>query len=202
MEGTVVVRRARPHEIDKLLLVESATWPEDQAFTREHFECQFGVFPDGIYLAEIDGKPVGSGVFEIMYYDLDNPIPTWYEATDNGFLRESHNPAGDTMYGVSLSVIPTSPAVRVGSRMLREAQAIVKEKGLAKLALGARVPGFCDFDGTIEEYLAFRTSRGYYLDPELNFYVRNGFRVVKPLPGYFEDPESRGYGVLIVWTPE
>jgi len=195
--GRFTVRIPTIADIDKLLYVENRAWAEDQAFKREHFESQITTFPEGLRLVEYQGHPVANGVTEILNYDLKCPIATWEQATDNGFIR-NHNPFGDTLYGVSLSVVPRSEW-RVGPLLVAMAKKATVEMGLKRLVLGSRIPRFHRFSGTIEEYLDLENDGKKCRDPELRFYMRNGFRIVCPLPGYFPDAESRDYGVLIAW---
>ncbi len=52
---------------------------------------------------------------------------------------------------------------------------------------------------TAEEYLEAKNARGEPLDPEVRFYKRAGLKIGKVIPGYFDDPDSLSYGVLLIW---
>ena len=51
----------------------------------------------------------------------------------------------------------------------------------------------------VEDYVFGKRKSGKPLDPELYFYLKNGFKIVEVIPGYMHDPESLDYGVLIRW---
>lgn len=197
----VVVRRgATIADLEGMLRVEHESWSEEQAFTREHFLSHLAVFPEGIFLAEVNDEIAGVGISEILDYDLSHPILTWYEATDNGYLKNSHNPDGSYLYGVSLSISPNFSAFRLGSKMLENAKNHIIDKGLRAFIIGSRVPRYTEHAGkmSINDYINFRKGQ-HYLDPELEFYSKCGFKIVEALPNYFEDPESQNYGVLMIW---
>jgi hypothetical protein len=52
---------------------------------------------------------------------------------------------------------------------------------------------------SVEDYVYGMRKSGKPLDPELYFYMKNGFEIVDIIPKYMEDPDSLDYGVLIRW---
>ena len=199
----VVIRPAKISDLDELVKVEKSAWPEEQAFTREHFESHLEVmkdFPRGIQVAVVSQGIVGIGIAEIIQYDIDNPIPDWYTVTDEGNLRNSFNPQGNVLYGVSLSVIPGYSTMRIGKSIIEAAKVVTRDFGLERFVLGSRIPRFHKFASrmTVEEYVFGRKGQRY-IDPEIEFYHNCGLEVKKILPNYFEDAPSLNYGVLVVW---
>ena len=102
----IKVRQANMKDINDILIVEEEAWPDGLRASKEQFISRIKVFPEGTLVAEEvdEGNIVGVVVTEILNYDVKNPIPTWKEATDNGLIEKTHNPNGDTLYGVDLSV--------------------------------------------------------------------------------------------------
>jgi ribosomal protein S18 acetylase RimI-like enzyme len=199
----IVVRPADVSDLESLLMIEREAWSEGLAFTEDHFRSHLEVFkdfPEGIQIAEAQGVAAGNAVAQLMKYDLENPIPDWYTATNDGFLRRTHDPEGNVLYGVSLSVSPRFSSLRVGKAIIEAAKRIVVKHQLTRFILGSRVPRFHLYAEkmTISDYI--RAKRGLrFLDPELEFYNRCKLQVVKILPNYFDDPESLNYGILMVW---
>lgn len=199
MANVLIRRGATINDLSGMLRAEHEAWPEEQAFTEEHFRSHLEVFPEGIFLAEVDGETAGVGISEILDYDLKNPIQSWYEVSDDGFIHNTHNPDGDSLYGVSLSVSPRFAGMDLGSKMLDVAKEAIKNKGLKQFVIGSRIPRYfkhCDIP--VEEYIHAK-KRNRYLDPEIEFYTKNGFEIVCALKDYFEDASSLNYGVLMVW---
>lgn len=195
----IAIRQSTSQDLDRLMVVERATWPPHLQFDREHFESHLEVFPEGSICASMDDQIVGYGVIEIIDYKwlLSLPEWTWYAATDNGFIRNSHNPNGDTMYGVSLSVLPDYTLKGVGEAMLINYARIAIRKNLRRALVEARIPLFSasreKHGYSVEQYVFGGKAR------ELNFYERVGMKVGTILSNYVEDPESCNYAVIMHW---
>jgi ribosomal protein S18 acetylase RimI-like enzyme len=198
---SVIVRHgATLEDLPGMLRAEHEAWPEEQAFTEEHFRSHLEVFPEGIFLAEVDGVIAGVGVSEILNYDISHPVPTWYEVSGEGFIRRTHNHNGDSLYGVSLSVSKKYAGQKLGQMMIETAKEFIITHELNRFVIGSRLPSYYKKvnEYSPDEYA--RKKRGSrYLDPEINFYCGCGFRFVRILPDYFEDPASLNNGALMVW---
>ncbi|MCK4419977.1 hypothetical protein KAV79_09230 [Candidatus Aerophobetes bacterium] len=217
MRKKIKVREGRIDDLEGMLLVEEEAWPKGLRASREMFECRLKTFPQGTFVAEAGGKIEGVVVTEILNSDLINHIRTWDETTDNGYIRNTHNPEGDTIYGVNLSVSPCAQK-RVAIALLEAIEKLIIRYSLKQGLLSGRIPGFAKYfkqycqkknlssvsneerDKVAEQYLWTTTSHGRALDPEIDFYKKRDFKMIKLLPGYIEDPQSLNYGVLFLWT--
>ena len=194
----LIVRPAQLKDLDEILIVEEEAWPESLRATREQFISRIETFPEGTQVAVADGHVIGVVSTEIVNYNLEKPIPTWNEITDHGFIKRTHNPEGDSLYGVDLSI---AHFVENASRLLMEAVGkLVIRFNLKQGILGARIPRYHKFRDkmTVEEYINGRRGNRP-MDPELAFYKGLGLKIVRALPNYIDDPESCNYGVLLVW---
>ena len=80
-------------------------FPEDQTWTYEQIASHMKYFPDGCFCVEEDGELVGSCTALIVQYDPNHLDHKWNDVMGGGFLN-THNPQGDTLYGVDISVRP------------------------------------------------------------------------------------------------
>jgi len=204
MVHQVIIRPATHSDIDDLVRVENAAWPPEQAFTREHFESHLKVlsdFPEGLQVAVVNNEIAGIGIAEILVYDLNNPIPTWCEVTDNGYLERTHNPNGNILYGVSLSVDPKYSTMRIGRIIIEAAEEVTIKYSLEGFILGSRVPRFYRYSTQmkIDDYILAK-KRSRFLDPEIEFYSKCGLKIISTLPNYFDDPQSLNFGILMGWA--
>lgn len=200
MKNKIIVRQATLDDLEEILLVEEEAWPQEARATEEMFRARIETFPEGTLVAIENGRIMGVVVTEIIKFDIKQPIPTWFEATDNGYIRKSHDPKGDTLYGVNLSV--SRYAGREVARLLLEGvKKIARDHSLKRVAFGARIPRYHRYSEkmTAEEYIQATTNSGRPLDPEIYFYQQGSAEVIKLLPDYFTDPESLNYGVLMIW---
>lgn len=204
MEKVVIRRGGRPEDLEGMLVAEHEAWTEEQAFTKEHFLSHLSVFPEGIFIAEVDCRIAGVGISEILKYDINNPVTTWYEVTDEGYLVNSHCPSGNALYGVSLSVSPKYALLNLGEKMIDCAKEFIIDQGLECFVIGSRAPRYYKWAPKVSicDYANLKHGNRY-LDPEIEFYSRCGFKVAGILPDYFEDPASLNHGILMVWyNPE
>lgn len=223
MRKKIKVREGRIDDLEGMLLVEEEAWPKGLRASREMYESRLKTFPQGTFVAEAGGKIEGVVVTEILNSDLINHIRTWDETTDNGYIRNTHNPEGNTIYGVNLSVSSRAQK-RVAIALLEAIEKLIIKYNLKQGLLGGRIPGFAKYfkqycqkknlssvsdnevigykqrDKVAEEYIWTTTSHGRALDPEIDFYKKRDFKPIKLLPGYIEDPQSLNYGVLFLWS--
>ena len=203
----IKIRQAKIKDIPEILEIEKRAWGERGAATKEMFESRIETFPEGTLVAEIDGKIVGVVATEIVNYDLDKNAYSWYEITDNGYIKNSHNPKGDTIYGVDLSVAPFYQGLKVGSKLLEVIGKLAIKYNIKQGMLGGRMPGYYKYANkmSVEEYInatveTDETEKSVKpLDPEINFYKKAGLKIIKIIPNYYNDPESLNYGVLLLW---
>ncbi len=198
------IRQAKIGDIPEILEVEKETWGKRGAAAKEMFESRIETFPEGTLIAEIDGKIVGVVATEIVNYNFKKNSYSWYEITDNGYIKNSHNSNGDTIYGVDLSVVPSYQGLKVGSKLLEVIGKLAIKYNIKQGMLGGRLPGYYKYANkmSVEEYVnaTVETEKGIKpLDPEINFYKKAGLKIIKIIPNYYEDPESLNYGVLLLW---
>lgn len=194
------IRQATSEDIDELLRVEEKAWPKSLRATRSMIKSRLETFPEGFLCATVEGKIKGFVVTETLNYDIEKDSFSWGEITDYGFIRKSHNPDGDTIYGVSLTVSPSSPK-KTAKLLLEAVGKFAIKHNYKQIVLGCRIPRYYKYadDMFEEDYIQAKTNTGRPLDPELAMYQKEGLRVVKMIMNYIEDPESLNNGILLVW---
>jgi len=194
------VRQAKLRDIKEILLIEKEAWPKGLQATKEMFHSRLKTFPEGFLYAVMNREIQGFVVTEILDYDMRGSPLSWKEATDKGHIKKTHNPNGDTLYGVSLSV-STHAQRRVSVALLEATGKLVIKYGLKQGVFGSRIPRYHKYAGKmpVEEYIKAKTKTGRLLDPELGIYQSVGLKPVRIIPGYIKDPESLDYGILVVW---
>jgi hypothetical protein len=165
-------------------------------------------FPLGTFVAMSPGGTIlGAASTLVLDYNLDRPIPTWNEATGNGFIA-NHDPSGNMLYGVDLSVLPNAEGA--ASVLMDHAKELVLELGLDGGLLGARLPRYARVSGAIsaEDYVRLAINReskrlnSFVIrpDPEVMLYQEwFDLQVLCVLPEYYDDSDSLNYGVLMLW---
>lgn len=199
----IKIRQAKVNDLKNIIEIEKKAWGENGAADISKFKSRIKTFPEGTLVAELNGEIIGVVSTEIVNYDWQKESYTWYEITDNGYIAKTHNPQGNTLYGVDLSVIPEAPR-GVGTKLLECVAKLAIRYNLPYGMLGGRMPDYHKYADkyTPKEYVNAKTTTKKGLEPldsEIRFYLRAGLKIIRIIPNYFKDPESLNYGVLLLW---
>jgi len=158
-------------DMKEILRIEREAWPEGLRATEGMFRSRLKTFPEGFLCAMMDEKMQGFVVTEILDYDIRSSYLSWQQVTDHGYIRKTHNPNGDTLYGVSLSV-STRMDKRVAVALLEATGKLVIKYGLKQGVFGSRIPRYHKYAPkmSVEKYIKAKTRTGRLLDPELGIY--------------------------------
>lgn len=201
MKTRIKVRNAKMADIPALLAIDEEIWPQFRA-TPEMFQSRVETFPEGQFVAMLNGQVVGSVFTQLIdYKDWGDKTFTWNNVTDFGTIRRTHNPKGDSIYGVGLAVTKRFQGSATSKLLVMASVCMTIRMNLCQILLGSRIPAYHRHSEIpVEEYIhATREKNNRFLDPELAFYQKYNGEPIKPLPNYMDDPESLNFGVLIRW---
>jgi predicted amidohydrolase/GNAT superfamily N-acetyltransferase len=170
------------------------------AWTQQQFASQIARFPEGQICIEDNGEVVAAAVSLIVDYGRWGDQHNYGEITGNGFLT-SHDPDGDTLYGVDIFVHPDYRDLRLGRRLYDARKELCKKLNLRRIVAGGRIPGYRKYAErmTPVEYIELVKSKEIY-DPVLSFQLANDFHVRRVIHRYEpQDRESRAYATLLEW---
>jgi predicted amidohydrolase/ribosomal protein S18 acetylase RimI-like enzyme len=172
----------------------------DGAWTREQFASQIARFPEGQICIEDNGKVVAATISLIVEYSRYGDRHTYWQIIGDGYLT-THDPNGDTLYGVDVFVHPDYRDMRLGRRLYDARKELCEKLNLRAIVVGGRIPGYgqCAHELTPQQYVE-RVRAKEQVDPILTFQLANDFHVRKIITGYLpDDDESRAYAVLLEW---
>lgn len=198
-------RPAELGEVEKIAELERSVWGKEGA-SKDQLISRIETFPRGNFVAIKNEEIVA--FCSIEYLDDISKLEnfTWNDVTDNGYMRKSHKLDGDYVYGVNLSVFHKMSGYRLGNAMILFGLTILITDNKKGVFIGSRAPGFRAYNKrhpevSIDEYIRIRRN-GKLRDYELSIYEKEGFQILKALPGYFPDPDSLDNGVLVYWGNE
>ena len=171
------------------------------AWAEKQFAAQVTRFPEGQLCIEDHGRVVAAAISLIVDYRRFGDRHTYRQITGNGFLT-THDPHGDTLYGVDIFVHPDYRGMRLGRRLYDARKALCRKLNLRAFVVGGRIPGYARHMDTMtpSDYVEQVKAKEIF-DPVLSFQLANDFHIRGLIPGYSpEDSESRGYAVLLEWT--
>ncbi|HEX6286471.1 MAG TPA: GNAT family N-acetyltransferase [Acidimicrobiia bacterium] len=157
------------------------------------------VFPEGYFVALLDGVPVGQGAGIYLDFDFDRPQHTIAGITGEHQCG-NHDPNGDWYYGTDISVHPDHRGLGIGSMLYEARKDLVRRAGKRGIIAGASLPGYFEH----KEYMSAAeyvedVVAGRLTDPTLSFQMSHGFEVRGMLENYLEDEADDGWAALIVW---
>jgi len=227
-----VVRQATEADVDRLVELEKQVYGPlgTGYYGEEHIRCWLEVFPEGFFVVEQGGEIIAFSYSQISNSDdlLSGTITDWNLATDNGFTRKTHDPKGDSIWG--LTALSTVPG---GFFKLVEANYDLAKKLNLKYGFAfARMPGFnayCsqfEHSGAIDVNIAaicyvagMVRGLGGELDSKLEHIADSnpqypapthkdkvmvghlsfpGVKIIGVVQDFMQDPQSRNYAAIIL----
>ncbi|WP_026694182.1 GNAT family N-acetyltransferase [Peribacillus kribbensis] len=174
-------------------------FPDELLWNHNQLQNHVNLFPDGALCIEVGGEMAGSMTSLMVDYHHTDGDHSWDEITDRGYIG-NHNPKGNTLYVVDISVRPRFRKLGLGKWLMFSMYDVVIHHNLERLLGGGRMPGYHKVSDkmTPEEYLQAVVS-GKLKDPVLTFLLRCGRTPVKAVLNYLEDEESCNCAALMEW---
>lgn len=202
---TITITRSSPRYAEQMQdlmhLVYGSTREEpDGTFLAEMFRRHMQIFPEGQFIALERGRVVGLTASMRLPFDRANPfIENWYVTISDGWLYR-HDPAAEWMYGVESCVHRDYQGAGIGGKLMQARFDVAQALNLRGMVAGSAVISYYKVADTVspEDYLA-GVIAGTYWDNNLSKQMRKGFQPLVLIPNYLPDPETRGWGVVIVW---
>jgi predicted amidohydrolase/ribosomal protein S18 acetylase RimI-like enzyme len=170
------------------------------SWTRKEFKSMLKYFPEGQICIEDNGKVVAAAFSLIVEYSKFGDNHTYKEITGDGMLI-THEPDGETLYGIDIFVHPQYQGMRLGRRLYDARKELCERLNLRAIIAGGRIPGYRDYSEklTPRQYIDKVKNKDIY-DPILTFQLANNFHVRKVMTNYLpDDEESKSYATLLEW---
>lgn len=169
-------------------------------WTEEQLARLIKKFPEGQICIEDNGKPVAVALSLIIDFSLFGDQHSYDQIVGNGTFK-SHDPDGDYLYGIDVSVDPEYQGMRLGRRLYDLRKELAENLNLKGILIGGRIPGYHKHSKEMQaqQYIQKVKTRELY-DPVLTFQLSNDFHVRNLLDDYWPgDHQSRGNAVLLEW---
>ena len=200
------LRPMRRDDLEAILEMERLSFegiPPERQWTRGQVLAHVERFPEGQWVAELDGRVVGSCTNMLTTWERAMRPHTWHEITGGGLLR-AHDPGGDVLYGTEIMVHPDARRRGIGRRLFERRYRFVVDRGLRAFVTGGRLPGYHQHAARMKcrDYVA-AVARDDLVDPVLTADIRWGAEPRGVLCDYMLDPDSLHHAALVVWeNPE
>ncbi|KAA9338741.1 GNAT family N-acetyltransferase [Hymenobacter busanensis] len=180
--------------MDKVYSNMEGAWAQDE------YNNLLRKFPEGQICIEDNGQVVAAALAIIVQYSDFGDRHTYSKITGNGRF-DTHNPDGDTLYGVDVFVDPEYRSLRLGRRLYDARKELCESLNLRAMVAGGRIPGYAQYAGEMTPAKYVEMVRAKELtDPILTFQLSNEFHVRKIIRGYLPyDSESKAFATLLEW---
>ncbi|MBU2581846.1 MAG: GNAT family N-acetyltransferase [Alphaproteobacteria bacterium] len=198
---TLVVRRAKVSDASAIAELGRKVYAPAPSLSARMIKGQIHNFPEGQFVADFGGQIVGHCATFIIGGDIALKAHTYDEITGNGYASR-HDPDGDHLYGMEVSVDPEFRRLRIGQRLYKARKILCEEWNLKGIVFGGRMPGYArrakSFASPIDYIEAVRQRA--VRDSTISFHFSNGFEAIGVLEGYDEDDrQSGGYATHMIW---
>lgn len=200
-EKNLVVRKLRLNDWESVVALQRVCFPTMDSWSKEQFESQLRMFPEGQIGIEYQGKLVASSSSLILDFELFKDWHDFEEISDNGFIR-NHKEEGTTLYGIEIMVHPSYRGLKLARRLYDARKQLAREKNLMRIVVGGRIPGYAQHAESVSarEYIDKVMSKVLF-DPVLTMQISNGFVLKRLIPRYLTvDVDSKGYAAFLEWA--
>ncbi|MCR9142990.1 MAG: bifunctional GNAT family N-acetyltransferase/carbon-nitrogen hydrolase family protein [bacterium] len=170
------------------------------AWARPGLDSLIDRFPEGQIAIEDNGKVVAVALsLQVDYRKFGDKHS--YDQIVAGGSFETHDPKGDTIYGIDVFVHPEYRGLRLGRRLYDARKNLCEELNLRRIIAGGRIPGYQRMADslTVKEYIQ-KVKNSELYDPVLSFQLANDFHVRRIIRNYIpEDKESHSHATLLEW---
>jgi len=182
-------------------MMEAYSELENSYWKEHHIEKLLSIFPEGQLVVLVDGKVVGSALSLIIDYRKVIANHTYAEITGN-YSFDTHNQAGEVLYGIDVFIHPKYRGLRLGRRLYDARKELCEQLNLKSIIFAGRIPNYIDYKDEFspKQYIEKVKQKELY-DPVLSFQISNDFHVKKIMKNYLAgDTSSNEYAVLMEWN--
>lgn len=195
----VKVRRWKESDIPAIVECQRACYPDfalADLCDERNYLLQLNMFPEGQFLAEIQGRVVGYTTTLIVTLEEDTYY-SYAEITGTGTFS-THNPFGDTLYGADIAVLPELRGKGIAGKLYAARKKLLHRLNLRRMVAGGRIPGYSQYAGrlTAEEYVR-SVIHSELTDPTLTPQIRSGYQVKGVYMDYLSDEKSLNYATFL-----
>lgn len=171
------------------------------AWNESHIKKLLEIFPEGQIVVLFNERVVGVALSIIVNYEQFGDDHTYKQITGN-YSFSTHNPKGDTLYGIEVFVHPDFRGLRLARRLYDARKELCERLNLKSIVFGGRIPNYSAHKEELsaKEYISKVKSKEIH-DQVLSFQLANEFHVRKLLSNYMPgDEESGAYATLMEWN--
>jgi len=182
-------------DLERISELESQIWPKDVQATSEQLRTRIEAFAAGVVGVWVNDSIVGFGTSQIVHYtpsmdedSLEKLLPR------PGVAQSNYDPKGNCLHLMSGGVLPEFRRYGLWTLMVHYRMALARLLHLKYIMVDSRMPSYLNrpekFAALTADAYSTTLENGLPIDFCLAFFVRVGFRILRPVRSSYPDPES------------
>lgn len=201
MENDIRIVPMQLAHVEALAALQMLVFPTLSAAERmqaQHYRKHLELFPEGQMVALTSANEV-VGMTSTIRHRWTDAAHTFLEAAQ-GLWLTSHDPAGDWLYGMDMGVHPVYRGQGIARKMYWARQHLCQLLGLQGQMTVGMLNGYATYAATmsVEDYYE-AVRQGQVFDPTVSVQQRLGFKIMRFMPHYLDDPQCGHAGALMCW---
>lgn len=198
IKNGLIIENTTPEYAEALQELQDIIFPTlspDERMQARHYLKHLELFPQGQFLIR-DGKKV-VGMTTTIRYHLSMEDHSFLDISQ-GLWMTSHEPEGDWLYGMDVGVHPEYRGLGLAREIYRVRQELCRRLKLKGQITVGMPNGYLQLADkmTLDEY-ADALIKGDIFDPTVSVQQRMGFRLIRLIHNYLEDPQCGNGGILM-----
>lgn len=191
---------AHAKALDVLQRLVFPTLAEEERMAERHYLHHLQIFPEGQLVLLHDDELIGMS--SSIRYHLNLKDHTFLEVSDNLWFN-THEPAGDWLYGMDMGIHPAYRGKGLARQMYRARQEVCQNLGLKGQIIVGMPNGYAHYAQALsleDYYQAIVEGRIY--DPTVSTQMRMGAEPHHLIHNYLDDPQCGNAGVMMILPVE
>ena len=185
--------------LEELQYIVFPNLAEDEILHAKHYLKHLEIFPEGQFVALHNNKVIGGTTTMRYNFDLENPGHHTFNETVAGGWLTNHDPNGEWLYGIDVSVHPDYRGRGIAKEFYRIRSQIAKELGCNGQLTVGMLNGYINYNEkmSIDEYYE-KVKSHLIFDPTVSVQEKIGFEIKGLMKDYLNDSTCGNAGAVIV----
>ena len=202
LQNNIIIANTKPEHAQALEELQYIVFPnlaEDEILHREHYLKHLEIFPEGQFVALDNNKVIGGTTTMRYHFDLENPIHHTFSETVAGGWLTNHEPDGEWLYGIDVSVHPDYRGQGIAKAFYKIRQELAKQLGCKGQLTVGMLNGYINYKNemNIDAYYE-KVLNHEIFDPTVSVQEKIGFKIKGLMKDYLNDPTCGNAGAIIV----
>ncbi|CAN5407839.1 GNAT family N-acetyltransferase [soil metagenome] len=200
----MTVRRMALADVPAVVALQPLAFPPpfdpDYHWGAYHIERHLAVFPEGQFVADVNGRVIASCSNTRIPVKRWPPHGSWSHVAGGPGL-ERFDPEGSVLFGMDIAVHPDYRRQGVGRALYGVRFDLLRKMGMEAFGTTVRIPDFSQSGYESTEAYANDVATGKRVDRTMTPLLKMGLTYLGVVPDHMADPESGDTAAALEWRP-